>query len=103
MRALAESGLHSRRQRDGVLAVLFAQPVGGRQCLVPLLVRALAVEADLLALFLPMRSMHAQQADSPSLPVCAEELAYGSEYLGVNRRWPVQGMRARNGVKVRVA
>src|SRR5581483_8816098 len=74
---LAEARFHADRQRDGALAIFLAQAIGRGQRLVPLFMRALAVEADLLAFRFEMRGMHAEQADGITLPIFSEELTDG--------------------------
>src|ERR1700678_3753700 len=61
--AFAEARVHACSERNCTLAKLFAQAVGSRQRLCPLLVRALSVKADLRTLLFEMRYMHAQEAN----------------------------------------
>ena len=91
MRLLAKARLHAGGKGNRVLTEFFAQTIGGGERLVPLLVRALSVEADLLALVFEVRNMNSQQPDRIALPVRAEQLPDGGEYLGIDRRRPVSG------------
>ena len=49
------------------------------------LVRALALQADLLALVFEVRSVHAQQANRVALPVGAKEFANRGQHLRIDR------------------
>jgi hypothetical protein len=89
--ALAEAALQAAGQRDGGFAEAVAQPVGGRERLLPALVLAGVQHPELACGRGERRRPHSQQADfSPALPVGAEERARRGEDLRIELRGLLQ-------------
>src|SRR5664280_3455610 len=82
---------------------LLAHAVGGGERLVPLFMRGLAFQAELLALCLKVRGTNSEQPNRAAIPVCPEEFTDRRQHLRVHGAGLLQSASARERAEIRIA